>query len=145
FGVILAVNGVFLYQAIGSYTGIVSDEPYRKGLHYNDRILADAVQHTLGWTHDLKVDKDGNVRLQVVDRSGEALENLDVQVKIGRPSTAQGEITQNLKASGPGVYEANVGALPSGNLVSAIEIKHLQRNGEMVVAYRAKERIWLKP
>ena len=40
FGVILGVNGMFLYSALSTYTGVVSDEPYRKGLNYNERIEA---------------------------------------------------------------------------------------------------------
>ena len=44
FGIIFAVNGVFLVSALNTHTGIVSQQPYRKGLDYNARIAADARQ-----------------------------------------------------------------------------------------------------
>ncbi|MEO1282805.1 MAG: FixH family protein [Pseudomonadota bacterium] len=145
FGVIFAVNGVFLYQAIGSYTGLVADEPYRKGLNYNDRILEAAVQHTLGWKHKLTVSKDGLVQIALADRDGTPVSELEVNVAISRPSTARGEVNLTLKSKEPGLYEGAAGQLPLGNLVSAIEVKRLARDGQMVTTYRAKERIWLKP
>src|SRR5688572_2876208 len=55
FGVIFAVNGVFLYMALSTHTGLVAQEPYRKGLHYNDRIAAAERQQALGWTSDLRL------------------------------------------------------------------------------------------
>ena len=53
FAVIFAVNGAMIYSAIVTHTGIVSNEPYRKGLHYNERIAADERQSALGWTDDV--------------------------------------------------------------------------------------------
>ena len=41
FGTIFAVNGYFMFVALSTYTGVVADEPYRKGLAYNARIAAD--------------------------------------------------------------------------------------------------------
>ena len=55
FGLIFAVNGYFLYAAISTYSGVVANEPYRKGLEYNQRIAADARQHELGWTESLDI------------------------------------------------------------------------------------------
>ena len=44
-----------IYQAMSTHTGLVANEPYRKGLHYNDRIDADARQARLGWVDTLDV------------------------------------------------------------------------------------------
>jgi len=52
FGVIFAVNGVFLYAALSTHTGVVANEPYRKGLNYNQRIAAFQAQEQLGWAED---------------------------------------------------------------------------------------------
>jgi nitrogen fixation protein FixH len=64
FAPIFAVNGYFLYSALSTHTGIVANEPYRKGLHYNDRIAADATQAELGWHGDVELAPD-NGRLKV--------------------------------------------------------------------------------
>ena len=61
FGAIFAMNGAMIYSAISTYSGIVSNEPYRKGLHYNDRIDADARQTRLGWTDTVSVSREGHI------------------------------------------------------------------------------------
>ena len=48
FGVMLVANGIFLYTALTTYSGVVSNEPYRKCLNYNERILAEKHQQSLG-------------------------------------------------------------------------------------------------
>jgi nitrogen fixation protein FixH len=53
FGVIFAVNGALIYAAVSTHTGLVANEPYRKGLAYNERILADERQAQLGWSERL--------------------------------------------------------------------------------------------
>ena len=52
FGIIFAVNGYFLYSALSTHTGVVANEPYRKGLAYNERIAADEQPERLGWRDD---------------------------------------------------------------------------------------------
>ena len=53
FGVIFAVNGAFLYFALGSHSGVVAVEPYRKGLAYNQAIAAAEAQERRGWRMEL--------------------------------------------------------------------------------------------
>ncbi len=55
FAVVFAANGVILYEALATRTGIVAEEPYIKGLKYNQRIDAEAQQAALGWTLDVAV------------------------------------------------------------------------------------------
>ena len=50
FGVVFAVNGIFLVAAIWTHAGIVANEPYRKGLAYNSRVAAQMRQTDLGWS-----------------------------------------------------------------------------------------------
>jgi nitrogen fixation protein FixH len=49
FGVIFVVNGVFIYLARSTFTGVSTEDAYHKGLAYNDVIRAAGSQHTLGW------------------------------------------------------------------------------------------------
>jgi nitrogen fixation protein FixH len=41
FATVFVVNGALIYSAISTYSGLVANEPYRKGLQYNERIAAD--------------------------------------------------------------------------------------------------------
>ena len=52
FGVVFVVNGAMIYSAVSTHSGLVANEPYRKGLHYNERIDADERQAAwAGATH----------------------------------------------------------------------------------------------
>lgn len=145
FGVIFAVNGLFLYFALGTYTGIVADEPYRKGLEYNQRIAADARQKALGWTHKLSVDGRGEVVLALTDRSGVPVTGLGVTGIVGRPSTSAFDRISNLVEVQPGRYVGTIEALESGSWLVSIEASRPGGGGTSEIVYRVKERLWLKP
>ena len=49
FGVMLAVNGVFVHFATATFSGVSTEDAYRKGLHYNETIAAFQVQQATGW------------------------------------------------------------------------------------------------
>ena len=89
FGVVFAVNGVFLFAALSTHTGVVANEPYRKGLAYNARIAAADRQDHLGWSDAVSMSADGTVSLALADKAGAAIEGLQVQATIGRPSTGR--------------------------------------------------------
>jgi len=40
FAIVFVVNGAMMYAAVSTYSGLVANEPYRKGLHYNERLAA---------------------------------------------------------------------------------------------------------
>ncbi|MFX8903205.1 FixH family protein, partial [Acinetobacter baumannii] len=50
FGIVFVVNGSMIYNAVTTNAGLVANEPYRKGLHYNERIAADERQAQLHWS-----------------------------------------------------------------------------------------------
>ena len=54
-----------IYSALSTHTGLVANEPYRKGLHYNERIEADERQARLGWSDSIEIGRDGRVTLLV--------------------------------------------------------------------------------
>lgn len=145
FGVIFAVNGLFLYFALGSYTGVVADEPYRKGLEYNERIAADVRQTALGWTHKVSVDPGGHVILTLTDRAGAPVAGLGVAGSVGRPSTSAFDKVSKLVEVQPGRYAGNVDALDTGSWLVSIEASRPGSGDTFEIVYRVKERLWLKP
>lgn len=145
FLVIFAVNGVFLGLALSTNTGVVANEPYRKGLKYNERIAADARQAALGWTSEVLIDaRDGRLVALLSDRDGKPISGLAATVKVGRSATDREDIKANLSETMPGQYEAKLSTLSSGNYVANLEV--LEPNTtDQVVIYRARRRLWLKP
>ena len=69
----------------------VANEPYRKGLHYNERIAADARQAALGWTETVDVGRDGRVQSQRRGPGGAAVRGIGGERACsgGRPPSAR--------------------------------------------------------
>jgi nitrogen fixation protein FixH len=143
FLVVFAVNGVFLYSAISTYTGIVAVEPYRKGLNYNQRIAADEAQKAQGWRDALEVTRSGQVTLRLTNRLGEPVEGLVVKGTFGRPSTAQHDVKLELAEVQPGTYAVRIGPPEAGAWLVALEARSLAAPNE--VTYQLRKRLWLKP
>jgi nitrogen fixation protein FixH len=140
--VVFAVNGYFLFAALSTHSGVIANEPYRKGLDYNARIAADERQAELGWRDSVSVTKGGSVSVTMHDRAAEPLSGLVISGFIGRPSTVQHDHAFRLTEQERGRYAANVGALESGNWIIAIEVRASGDDAEP--AYRARRRLWLK-
>jgi len=144
FGIVFLVNGVFLARALSTYTGVVSVEPYRKGLAYNERIEAAERQFTLGWSADVRFASPDALEAKISDRDGRPVTGLSITGRIGRPSTASADLDVRLTEEGPGRYVARTTGLQAGTwLVTLAAHSDISANGEP--AYRSKRRLWLKP
>lgn len=142
FGIIFSVNGYFLFAALSTHTGVVANEPYRKGLAYNARIAADERQVELGWREIITATRGGELSLIVADRFGAPVLGLSVTAMIGRPSVAHQDLVVNLAEEFGGKYASRVGALDAGSWVVTIEAR-AEASAEPV--FRSRRRLWLKP
>lgn len=142
FGVIFAVNGYFLYAALSTHTGLIANEPYRKGLEYNDRIAAAEEQARLGWTDAAEALPGAPIVFSLRDRTGAPVQGLMLRGFVGRPSTSQHDKPLAFRETEPGRYTADAGKLDSGNWMLNVEALGA---GSNTVVYRARKRLWLKP
>jgi nitrogen fixation protein FixH len=142
FAVIFVVNGAMMYSAITTYTGIVSNEPYRKGLHYNERIAEDERQAKLGWSDDVTIARDGRIVVALAADQTGPVTGMKVAAQIGRPSTNRFDSRLDLSETGPGRYEAQTGALDAGAWIVALEVRTDGNAADPV--YRMRRRLWLK-
>lgn len=112
FTVVLAANGVFVFLALNTWTGLSAENPYQRGIDYNEILDAAARQRALGWTGALSfaLTRDGRGRLSLVvtDRQGTPVGNLAVKADIRRPTTADFDQAVTLTPSGAGAYEAEL-------------------------------------
>ncbi len=146
FGIIFAANAAFLYSALSTYTGVVSNEPYRKGLNYNERIAADRAQHELGWSSEMMLATGGNgLDIVMKDRAGNPVTGLAFEGRIGRPATEAMDIALTVKERAPGHYSATFDTLTHGAWQIDVTAKELTSGGEKIV-WRDRKRIrWQKP
>jgi nitrogen fixation protein FixH len=142
FGTVFVVNGALIYEAVSTHTGLVANEPYRKGLAYNARIGADERQARLGWTETLEVGGDGHVTFALAEPDGRAVQGLKVEGVLGRPATNRQDIKLALIEREPGRYEVQAGSIAAGNWLIALEARE-QVGADPV--YRMRRRLWIKP
>ncbi len=144
FGVIFAVNIYFAVAATRTYTGVVSQEPYRKGLTYNKRIAADQRQADLKWNVDVDVGKEGHAKLTFKAFDNQPVTDLKVTATIGRPTTDTEDRTLTFSETLPGQYEATGAALGAGGwVIAAAAVPTAGSEGEPL--YRLRKRLWLTP
>lgn len=104
FLVLFAVNGVFVYLAVDTHTGSVSEEPYADGLKYQQTIDLLEKSKELGWSTDLQISqrtKEGLHFFKILlrDQDGIAIEDLKLTLSV-LPLTQEGfaqEVPLNIK------------------------------------------------
>lgn len=110
-GLVIAVNGVLIWQALSTFTGVTVGRAYDRGRAYNDVLAEAARQERLGWQ-------------AVVGFSGEAL-SIRVSDKDGAPvpGVLRGSLERPLsgetralaiEAEGPGVWRGTSANLARG-------------------------------
>lgn len=110
FLVVAAVNGALVWYALSTFSGLSTEEPYEKGLAYNQALAQEAAQKKLGWQVHATYE-NGHVVAAFVDRAGRPLDRLKVTVAFVRPTRAGFDRTATLGWSGNGRYQGDV-ALP---------------------------------
>jgi nitrogen fixation protein FixH len=143
FLIVFAVNGLMVYQAESTFGGLDTDDAYRKGLAYNDRIAAAATQSRLGW-HDRTdyVAEVRRLRVTLSDATGAGISGLKVSAVIERPATDVFDRQLSLSQTGPDTYEADVSQLEPGAWTVDLQAR---RDGEGAALYEARRRLWIKP
>ncbi len=146
FGVIFAVNGVFLYESLSTYTGVVSNEPYRKGLNYNERIEAEKEQEALGWVSDIALAGTGDgLDIVINDHNGSPVGGLSFDGRLGRPATAEMDVVLDVKETAPGRYRAAFSTIEPGAWQVDLTARQLTSAGDKII-WRARKRVrWQKP
>lgn len=143
FGCIFLVNGSMIYSALSTHTGLVANEPYRKGLHYNDRIAASERQDRLEWKEAATLTRDGTVTISLTGPGERPVPGMSLNAVVGRPATNREDRVLTLTEASPGVYTGRVAALDAGAWLIALEVRTEKQAEEPI--FRARRRLWLTP
>lgn len=143
FGMIFLVNGTMIYSALRTHTGLVANEPYRKGLHYNDRIAASDRQALLDWADAVTLGRDGRLAVRMTAAGGRPVPSLAMRAVVGRPATNREDRAIELKETEPGVYAATLGVLDAGGWLVSLEARADRSAAEPI--FQARRRLWLTP
>ena len=134
FGIVTLVNSVFIYMALHTHSGLVTESPYEKGLAYNEWL--DDIRHQPLWETHMAY-KDGVLNWQARDEGGNPLENAKVTAIIMRPVQGGHDSEVSLNPVGSGVYSVSLNLPYKGNWkveVNAIwDNQHYQKTYRLMV------------
>lgn len=107
FGLIFAVNGVFVYFALDSWSGLVVDRAYQRGLDYNKTLDRAEAQKALGWQSTVSLPATGGTaRAEITDRYGLPVTGLVVEMAFRRPTHEGFDLKVTAREVAEGRYEA---------------------------------------
>ncbi len=141
FGMMFAANGVFLYFAFTTFTGIETSDAYRKGVAYNARLEESRQIGKLGWQSKVTA-KKGMVELVLLSEEGKPVRGLKIVGKIGRPATDRYDSKLSFTEAGDGIYRAKNLTLAPGNWMVTLEASDPVATNASP-RFRLKERLWL--
>jgi len=106
------ISSVFVYLAVTTHTGVVTQQAYEKGLNYNATIAASEKGQALGWQGAAKFTPvssatAGMVSLTVATEN-EALVGATVTASVSRPTQDGYDFTLTLQEQEKGTYRADV-------------------------------------
>lgn len=128
FGVVLAVNGVMLAYALGTFNGLSVDGAYDRGLNYNETLAEFETQRALGWDLDVAFAPDesraGDLMVSAHDRAGNPLHQAAITASLIRPTQEGSDFTVALTEGAAGTYAAPIQLPLPGQWQLRLDIVH---------------------
>lgn len=114
FAVVAAVNGVMIWLAASTFTGLEADRPFERGQRYNALMAEEASGRD--WSVDVAFDpraggRQGILRVDAARADRAPLTGLAVIAELRRPGLPAQDRTLTLAPTAPGRYETEL-ALP---------------------------------
>lgn len=144
FAFILLVNGIFIYFALSSFSGLSTDNAYVRGLNYNRTLAQGRAQKATGWQVTATVLRAAPgqrvvLDVRVMDRQGRPLDDLTLSGQLRRPTHEGDDVTLEFEAMGKGGYHA----LTVPDAAGQWDLRLLAQADD-VTGYRWEKRLWLK-
>ncbi len=141
FLLVSTVNGLMVWFALHSWTGLVSDSAYQEGLGF-DRVLAESrAEAALGWRAEITYDGSARRLLVILaDAEGRALSGMALSAEWLRPTSEGLDRTVALTERSAGRYEAAIRPPLPGQWDLRISVTQHGR-----VRFHAQNRIMVQP
>ncbi len=122
-GAIFISNGIFVYYANTSWTGLTSQHAYDEGLAYNKTLAAKQKMLKLGWQGKISFDNKSLTKtvisINLKNKQNKIITGATLQAKLVRPTREGFDKTIPLKEVTKGVYSAETN-LPLAGLWDVI-------------------------
>lgn len=114
---VIAVNGVLIFFATTTWSGLATGHAYEQGLAYNTALAAQAKQDALGWTFDVRLQPAAGGASLLVGAGaadGWVLSGLTVEAVLQRPLGDADTRRVMLSPVAEGLYAAALAPLAPG-------------------------------
>ncbi len=139
FVVVIAVNGIMIWFAVSSFSGLYTDRARETGLHYNAVIAEQKARDALGWKVDAHWRADvSRIELSVAGPDGQPLHGAHATVELVRPAEKRPPLPVAMGVVGSGQFAGYVELPERGNWDLDITI---DRDGKH---YAVTHRMFLK-
>lgn len=118
FGVIIIVNTIFIYNALKTHSGVVTEQAYEKGLAFNQTIAKAKSQPQ--W-RDKASYENGALTWEIRDENGAPIKNAKVRASFFRPIKTGHDFSVDLTHKGSGIYQAKPNIPISGRWVAKLD------------------------
>lgn len=111
FAIILIANGIMVFSAFDSWTGVSTDDAYRRGLAHNQQLAQAKKAEATGWQIAARVDGAGTQRQVLVtlhDKAKRPIRHADIRVAFQRPIERGYDFAVTLRPTGNGRYAGQV-------------------------------------
>lgn len=117
FGVMIAVNILFVVLALKTHPGEIAPRAYVQGLKFNDAIAARDASIARGWKMGAALHPTASGAAVVVklrDRADDPVRGAEVSATLRRPVASDDDRTLRFVEIAPGDYRADIGPLGQG-------------------------------
>lgn len=112
----VAVNGVMVWFAVSSFSGLYTPRPRDIGLRYNDIIAEQKARDALGWRIEAAWDPPSKgLEVHVFDASGQPLSGARVAVELVRPVERMAPLDVAMAATDIGRFAGHIDLPERGN------------------------------
>lgn len=111
FSVVIAVNTTLIVYASSTYSGLVVEHPYKKGLEYNQTKAQLEAQARLGWRYEVSAVPAADavmIEMRWVDAGKTPLDGLALDGELQRPVENLPPLRISFEAVGAGRYRSQV-------------------------------------
>lgn len=120
FGLMIAVQAIFVFQAVRTFPGEEVEKSYAQGLDYNRTLERREMQRRLGWTAQAGLEAGSTLVVRLNDASSQPLEALNVTARARHPGSSENAVMLTERRAGE--YAAPI-AVPPGRLMVVIEAR----------------------
>jgi nitrogen fixation protein FixH len=142
FGVIVAVNVVFIWTSIATYRGEDEQKPYLQGIEFNHTLERRAEQAKLGWTSHIAAQRLASGAVEVIvtlkDASGAPQSVSGLYGELRHPADENRDRALHLVERAKGEYLAQLSGVKAGawDVMISTPSKDLP--------FEASERLWVR-